>query len=59
MKLTRFGTRPALDESPEFIGRIAESVALLNRLLDEGKTIYGTQPAINCGRATIVDCLQV
>ena len=59
MKFTRFGIRPVLDESPEFIGRITESVALLNRLLGEGKTIYGTQPVIICGCTTIVDCLQV
>ncbi|KAL8964280.1 MAG: hypothetical protein Q9183_004564 [Haloplaca sp. 2 TL-2023] len=37
------GVTPTLSESPAFIQRINDSVALLFRLIEEGNTIYGQQ----------------
>lgn len=37
----RFGVPPTINASYSLVNRIQESVATLNRLLDEGQTIYG------------------
>lgn len=35
------GVAPTINKSPAFIKRIDDSVALVTRLISEGKTIYG------------------
>ncbi|KAL8778976.1 MAG: hypothetical protein Q9213_007161 [Squamulea squamosa] len=39
--VSRHATYPNLDERPQFTARVADSVALLDKLLGEGETIYG------------------
>lgn len=49
------GIAPTISKSPAFINRIADSVALVFRLIGEGKTIYGQQSLGACPliRATL------